>query len=125
MSILVLEDEPLIAIDLQAMLLPIDREVVMLRSVQDAMAWLETRTPSLALVDLTLVDGSCEAVVQHLRECGVPIIIHTGRTPEADGFGPAFVGLPVVTKPADGVRLCSIITRELNGGSKSGDISAV
>ena len=77
---LILEDEPLIAMDVAdafesagyALLGPF-------ATCSTALSALETQTPSIAIVDLLVKDGSCAPVFAKLRSLGVPTIIYTGR----------------------------------------------
>jgi DNA-binding response OmpR family regulator len=75
---LLLEDEPLIAVDLEDTLEKAGFDVVTLLSCSDASAWLKDRLPAVAIVDVNLRDGSCHDVVATLDRLGVPFIVHSG-----------------------------------------------
>jgi DNA-binding response OmpR family regulator len=76
---LVVEDEGLIAMALEASLDeagfrvagPFSRNMA-------ALAWLETHTPEVALIDVLLRDGPCTPLVRALRERNVPFAIYSG-----------------------------------------------
>ncbi len=78
-SCLILEDEPFIAMDIAdafetagyALLGPFS-------ACSQALSALEMQTPTIAVVDLYVEDGSCAAVFAKLRSLGVPIIVYTG-----------------------------------------------
>jgi DNA-binding response OmpR family regulator len=77
--ILVLEDENLIAIDIEASLVSGGySNTKLFHSCADANGWLTNNTPSVAILDLHLGDGSCVAVAQTLSERSVPFIICSG-----------------------------------------------
>jgi DNA-binding response OmpR family regulator len=76
---LLLEDEPLIALDLETTLEQAGFEVVTLLSCADADAWLHDHRPAVAIVDVLLTDGSCHTVVAKLHGMGVPFIVHSGE----------------------------------------------
>jgi DNA-binding response OmpR family regulator len=77
--ILVLEDEILIAIDIEASLASGGySNIKLFHSCADANGWLTNNTPSVAILDLHLGNGSCVAVAQTLSERSVPFIICSG-----------------------------------------------
>jgi DNA-binding response OmpR family regulator len=82
-SVLVLEDEPLIAIDLEDILQRAGfHDIVTISSRADAQQWLSTHTPSIAVVDPHLRDGMCIEVIRTLTERKVPFVVHSGERPE-------------------------------------------
>lgn len=80
---LILEDEPLIAMDVEMTLREMGYDVSVLGECAEAMAWLKTRRPDLAIVDVMLRDGPCHAVVEQLGNEGVPFIVHSGDVSDA------------------------------------------
>jgi len=100
-DILIIEDEPLIAIDLEDIVSSLGhRPIGIARTHQEAVKMVRERAPQLVLSDIQLADGSSgiEAVNEILRQVDVPVIfitafperLLTGERPE-----PAFL----VTKP--------------------------
>ncbi|MBP1860289.1 response regulator [Rhizobium herbae] len=77
-KILILEDEPLIAIDLDYMLENAGFKTRVCVSRAEAMDWLAEQTPLVALLDIQLKDGSCTAVASLLHDRGVPFIVTSG-----------------------------------------------
>ncbi len=81
--VLLLEDEVLIAIDIEdALQQAVYQNVISIASRDLAQAWLEERTPNIAIVDPILRDGVCIEIVRTLAEKKVPLIIHSGERPE-------------------------------------------
>jgi DNA-binding response OmpR family regulator len=76
---LLLEDEPIIAMDLEATLAAAGFSVVTVMSCAVADEWLESHAPGIAIVDVNLTDGSCHDVVSKLHAAGVPFIVHSGE----------------------------------------------
>jgi DNA-binding response OmpR family regulator len=73
------EDQALIGLALERDLEDAGFDIVgPFTSVAAALAWVETSTPDLAVLDYKLQDGSCTALVGVLRERGVPVVIHSG-----------------------------------------------
>jgi DNA-binding response OmpR family regulator len=97
--ILVLEDEPLIAWDLESALTEAGFMVALARSCLDAEKWLTDHCPDAAVLDLKLGDGECVAVAKSLVERDVPFIVHTGD--DLFGRDEVFKSGTVVAKPAD------------------------
>lgn len=75
--VLILEDEPLIALDIETALSSIRASIRTAATCSEAEAWLRTHTPSAAILDIALVDGHCLAVAKHLMTSGIPFIVHT------------------------------------------------
>ncbi|WP_134499244.1 response regulator [Microvirga pakistanensis] len=78
--VLILEDEALIALDLQDELQDAGHEVAgPFTACSAALDWLQTATPDTAILDATLNDGSCHSVAVELSRRGVPFLIYSGH----------------------------------------------
>ena len=100
-TILIIEDEPIIALDIEGMVQELGHTVTgIARTHKEAIALVAARRPGLVLADIQLADGSSglEAVNEILTSINVPVIfitayperLLTGEKPE-----PAFL----ITKP--------------------------
>jgi CheY-like chemotaxis protein/DNA-directed RNA polymerase specialized sigma24 family protein len=100
-SVLIIEDEPIIALDIEAMVQELGHDVTgIARTHKEAIALVRMRRPGLVLADIQLADGSSglDAVNEILTSIDVPVIfitayperLLTGNKPE-----PAFL----ITKP--------------------------
>ncbi|WP_189524501.1 MULTISPECIES: response regulator [unclassified Mesorhizobium] len=78
LTILVLEDEPLIALDVEATLVEAGFNVAVTASCAEAESILEDVSPDAAVLDLYLKDGPCIAVAKKLVGRGIPFVVHTG-----------------------------------------------
>jgi DNA-binding NtrC family response regulator len=107
-TILILEDEPLIALDLQTMLEAEGfRNIEVIGNCADAEIWVTNRTPSVALIDVRLKDGSSAGVATMLRDRSVPMIVCSGTAKaEADA---AFSSATWVRKPCTPAELTSAV----------------
>jgi len=77
--VLILEDEALIALDLQDVFQDEGYKVAgPFTTCSDAQAWLETTTPATAILDTTLRDGSCREIALELTRREVPFLIYSG-----------------------------------------------
>jgi DNA-binding response OmpR family regulator len=96
--ILILEAEPVIGKELTASLEAAGfRNIEVIDSVAGAEVWVMNRTPSVAIVDIELKDGSSAGIAQTLTGRGVPMIVSSG-VPKKD-TDPAFQSSIWVRKP--------------------------
>jgi two-component system, response regulator PdtaR len=77
-TVLVVEDEYLVAIDHEATLLSLGCAVLgPAASIAEAMRLLDRRAPDVALLDVNLPDGLVTPVVERLATQGVPVVLAT------------------------------------------------
>src|SRR5690349_5286724 len=77
---LVLEDEAMIALNLQDELQDAGYKVAgPFMTCSAALEWLATATPDMAVLDAALKDGSCRAITLELSRRGVPFLIYSGH----------------------------------------------
>lgn len=82
--VLVLEDEAIIAIDVENILTDAGLSVAgTLGSCADALKWLDANDAEVALLDMHLLDGSCEPVARRLAEKGIPFVVFSGDSETA------------------------------------------
>jgi len=114
-SVLIIEDEPMIAMDLEALVEGLGHEVAgMARTHTEAVEAVKARRPGLVLADIQLADGSSglDAVNEILSTMTVPVIfitayperLLTGERPE-----PAFL----ITKPFETDTVKAVISQAL------------
>jgi DNA-binding response OmpR family regulator len=78
--VLVLEDEALIALNLQDDLQDAGYEVAgPFTTCAAALDWLQTETPDTAILDAALKDGPCREVALELSRREVPFLIYSGH----------------------------------------------
>jgi DNA-directed RNA polymerase specialized sigma24 family protein len=114
-DVLIIEDEPLIAMDLEALVVDIGHRVQgVARTHKEAVAEVAKKPPSLVLADIHLADGSSglEAINEILETISVPVIfitafperLLTGTKPE-----PVFL----ITKPFEPAVVKAMISQSL------------
>lgn len=114
-DVLIIEDEPVIAMDLEALVIDLGHRVTQIaRTRREATAAIKSRPPGLVLADIHLADGSSglDAVNDILTQCEVPVIfitafperLLTGERPE-----PTFL----ITKPFRRETVMAIISQAL------------
>lgn len=97
-EILIIEDEPLIAMYIEDALSRSGyRTVGPCETVESALEAAHRFEGAGVLVDLMLDGGDASAVIEILAQRGIPFVIMTGR--EETAALPAGVGAPVLKKP--------------------------
>ena len=96
---LLLEDEPLIAIDLEQMLKAAGFQVATVMSCAEAEEWLAAQKPDIVIVDILLRDGPADKVVERLVDADIPFVVHSGDHPSQHA-GTPFEHGSWISKPA-------------------------
>ena len=97
-SVLLVEDDVIIAMDVSAMIADLGAPRVMTASTEgDALKIIDAETPTAAVLDVRLGRVTSERVAHVLRKKGVPFVLATGvdESEELDAFPDA----PVLRKP--------------------------
>ncbi|MGE0629149.1 MAG: response regulator [Hyphomicrobiaceae bacterium] len=109
--ILIIEDEPVIAVDLEAAVSEAGGEAVIASTIEQAQDELKLNRIDGAIVDMKLQGQSVRDLVDVLVERGTPFVIYTGMedTPTVRRL-PA---VPVITKPAAPATIVDCLTRSM------------
>ena len=100
-AVFVVEDDPIIAFDLESMLEESGvGEIRVFRDNASALAAIETRTPDYAILDWKLAAGTSIETAAMLRSLGVPVAFVTGYG-EHVPLPPALADCPIFSKPVD------------------------
>lgn len=108
--VLVIEDEPLIGMDLQESLQ--ERGFVVIgpcRTEAEALVALTTFRPHVAILDVLLTGARTDRIAAALASSGVPFATFTGQT--RDVLPDALRAAPYVAKPADMEGLAVLLRR--------------
>ena len=97
-SILIVEDEPLIALDVHAALSTSGASLIAATRLAEARDLIRHAEVSAAVVDINLGGEDCSSVCQALSDHRIPFIFYTGNA-NADVIK-AWPHAPVLTKPA-------------------------
>ena len=113
-SVLIIEDEALIAMGFESCLQHAGAVVKIANSIASAQSALEEGIPfDAAVVDLVLADGNASPLVQVLSQRGIPVVITTGE--EIDRGQPALSkAVAILQKPHADSDLVNTITRLVN-----------
>lgn len=97
---LVVEDEALIALNLQDELQNAGYEVAgPFTTCATALEWLRTGTPDVAVLDAVLKDGNCYNISLILSRRQVPFVIYSGYGEDRELLGDLY-HVPWIEKPA-------------------------
>ena len=110
-KILIVEDQSLIALDLQALLADYGcSKILIANNLQNACFQLMRNSDiNLVLVDVELCDGSGMELSEVLRRRHIPMIFTTGHSASE-----VVTDAPVVTKPYSSEKLMTVILAVLN-----------
>lgn len=114
LEFLLVEDQMLIAADVEAMLADYGIErVISSPSVGDALRRLKEFTPDVAILDVNLGSGNSLPIAEELRRRNVPFVFATGYSDRS--IIPADYSAPIVRKPYEAAALISAVTKVLSG----------
>ena len=106
-SILIVEDEPLIALELRAAFSAAGASLTLASDAREALRIINVPGLSAALVDINLGRGDCSAVCERLSRQGVPFVFYTAEArPEILLKWP---NAPILTKLADKQRIVEVV----------------
>jgi DNA-binding response OmpR family regulator len=109
-SCMIVEDQALIGLALEAYLKEVGfRYCETFPSSTEALGWLASHTPTVAVLDFSLRDGPCTRLVAVLRERGIPCVIYSGQT--RDVAQPELWDIPWLSKPCDRAALLATLRR--------------
>jgi CheY-like chemotaxis protein len=104
-SVLIVEDEPFIAVDLAEAVDEARGKVIgPAGSVREALVLIEQNLVQAAILDVNLSDGDVTPVTELLIEVGVPVIFYSGLALPA-ALRERFPSVPAFKKPTPLVRL--------------------
>jgi CheY-like chemotaxis protein len=117
-DVLVVEDDPLIALDFEDTLLGFGVRVIRIAAnVTRALQLIEERPPELALLDFGLASENSLAVAERLEALGIPFVLVTGYGAEVE-LPPAFVQKPRLSKPYTTDALRALLSRAGTASSR-------
>ena len=112
-SILVVEDEPLIALDITQSFEPTGAEMTTTNTLRHALLLVEHDGLSAAILDHALGDGDSSLLCKRLMERGIPFLIYSGF----ERLEGACKGAPHVSKPASPAVLVAAMEDLLRGAA--------
>ncbi|WP_168990374.1 response regulator [Aureimonas flava] len=112
--VLVVEDEFLVAIDIEAELHERGARVTCAGTLPIAEACAKREQFDAAILDVNLHGKTSYPVADYLRQNQIPFVFHTGQG-EKRTLAERYPGVEVCNKPCDGTALVSILGRVIAG----------
>jgi CheY-like chemotaxis protein len=112
--VLVVEDEPLVGLDVADALTSCGARVVCVRSAVQALASVDPVELSVAVLDINLGSHDFRPVCQYLSDRGVPFLFHSGYGSTLDGWS----DIPLVRKPATSQQIIDAVADLLSARSQ-------
>ncbi len=120
--ILVLEDEYLIAMDVEQLCRDHGaKEAILLHDLDTIQSRIENISFDVAVIDVMLGGNSTLEFAQSLRQRNLPFVFATGYADASERFAD-FPGVPVVGKPYGGPELVEAIAQAVRQKEPSSDI---
>jgi DNA-binding response OmpR family regulator len=114
---LIAEDQALIGMSLEAYLDDMGFVVAGPFTTQaQALAWLATNKPNLAILDYKLGEGTCAEIARELNTRGVPVIVYSGTRRGVD-VPPELQAACWLEKPVPRSALLKVVTELLPEGT--------
>jgi CheY-like chemotaxis protein len=118
-DVLIVEDDPIIALDFEDTLLGFGvKNVRTAGNVARALVMIAERQPDFALLDVGLIREKSFAVAERLEALKIPYAFVTGYGADAK-LPAAFMGKPRLTKPSSTDALKALLTRASGRGSSA------
>jgi DNA-binding response OmpR family regulator len=115
-TVIILEDEALIAIDVEEQLRSAGFDVVgVFSSCAEASDWLQSGSPDVAILDIDLRDGNCAAIARLLNDRHVPFVVHSGSFRDSGEHDESFLAGKWVGKPCPPSELYDAVRSSLSG----------
>ena len=106
-TILVVEDEPLVGLEMVETLTASGAHVVYACRVAEAIKSVGLCQITAAVLDIKLGGNDCSVLCHHLSQREIPFVFYTGYTTPPDGWS----DVPIITKPAQRTQLVDAIKR--------------
>jgi DNA-binding response OmpR family regulator len=108
---LLLEDEPVIALDIELTLTEAGFSVIWFTTCSAGLGWLRQNALDVAIIDMRLQDGASNPVAALLTERGIPFVVHSGADILDANSDPEFATGFWLSKPSRSEDLVAAVTR--------------
>jgi CheY-like chemotaxis protein len=115
--VLLVEDEPFIALDVEDHLRKAGARVITAGHLDAALYMTEHPDLSGAIVDLRLGADSAMPICRRLAQRNLPFVVHTGYA--ADAVQREWPSVPIIQKPATPEEITDILLRSLSAASNT------
>ena len=108
-SILIVEDEPLVALDVHAVLSAAGASVISATSAAEAIELIAYAEIAAAIIDVHLGGEDAAEVCRKLEDRGIPFVFYTGRA-DVTFLGARWPDVVVLKKPATAELIVTTLT---------------
>lgn len=117
-NVLHVEDEVLIALDVETTLLEAGvKRVIHVATRSDAFMAIESSRPDAVILDIEVLDGSTAGIAELLKARSIPFIVYSGSA--SDGSERSYVGAVSLDKPAKDADLVGALMSVVTGSLRS------
>jgi DNA-binding response OmpR family regulator len=113
-TILIVEDEPLVAWDVAETIKRTGASVLLTHTLKDGLRLADDADISAAVLDFGLIDGKASELCERLNRRGVPYVLYSGYS----HVGDACRGALVLPKPASPGALIDALSKALTRGAE-------
>jgi CheY-like chemotaxis protein len=118
-DVLIVEDDPIIALDFEETILGFGVTTVRAAgTVATALDMIADRVPDFALLDVGLIREKSFAIAERLDALNIPFVFVTGYSAEVR-LPPAFANRPRLPKPYSSDALRALLMRPSRGGNNT------
>ena len=114
-TVLVLDDEMLIALDIQSQLEELGHRVLVAPNLRDALAVVDKESIDVAVVDWHLRNELSAPLIDLLKDRRIPFVLCSGSALEE--LASLFPAAPILTKPFASDELVGALSQVVNQGS--------
>lgn len=109
-AVLLLEDQPLIALDVEELLQEAGfSNISTYSSCAAAKEWLQTHKPTLAVIESRLTDGLSDEIACLLAKQGTRFVVHSADTDKAGRYEGLSARCTWVEKPCDPAEFLNVV----------------
>jgi DNA-binding response OmpR family regulator len=107
-NVLVVEDEPLVGLEIAEALSAFGAHALSASRVADAIKAVDLHQIAAAVLDINLGADDCSVLCKHLSQRQIPFVFYTGYATAPDGWG----YVPIITKPAHPTQIVDTVERQ-------------
>ncbi|EIM29280.1 response regulator with CheY-like receiver, AAA-type ATPase, and DNA-binding domains [Microvirga lotononidis] len=113
---MIVEDQALLGMSLEAFLEDAGFAVAgVFMSNDQALQWLESDVPDVAILDIMIKDGTSLEIARALKSRGIPFMVYSGLPQKADG-PPELRNVPWLEKPVSRETLLGVLDELIEVG---------
>src|SRR5262245_10076191 len=113
--VLVVEDEPLVGLEIVEALSACGAHALSASRVADAITAIDLHQIAAAVLDINLGGDDCSVLCKHLSQRQIPFVFYTGYAAAPDGWG----YVPIIAKPAHPTQIVETVERQCRSNQEA------